>query len=136
MEGQKETTNVVNPYVYPGLKVTENEINSIMNDAIRTRYKVTKEDLLEIISQETGITISDIMSRSREREIINARFIYCAILKKNFGYTLTSIGKLLDYRDHTSIRHAILQFNNRILTEESFRITVSNVLHKIGYKTK
>ncbi len=136
MEEQKEATIMVNPYVFPGLKVTESEKKNILSDAIHTRYKITKEDLLEIISQETGITMTDIMSRSREREIINARFMYCAILKKNFGYTLTSIGKLLDYRDHTSIRHAIMQFNNRIHTEESFRITVSNILHKIGYKTK
>lgn len=136
MEEQKEKIKVVNPYVYPGLKVDESERNSILCDAIHNRYKITKDDILEIVSQETGISVSDILSRLRDREIINARFIACAVLKKNFGYTLTNIGKFLGNRDHTSIRHAIIQFNNRVLTEESFRITVNNILYKIGYKTK
>ena len=136
MEEQKERITVVNPYVFPGLKVTEKEKTNILSTTIHGRYGINKEDLLEIISQETGITISEIMSRSRKREKINARFIYCAILKNNFGYTLTRIGELLDCRDHTSIRHAVQQYNNRLHTEESFRITVSNILNKIRYKTK
>lgn len=136
MSEQKDSKKIVNPYVYPGLRIDESERQNIFTDALQARYKITIEELLEIISKETGVSIQDILRRSRKKEIINARFIYCSILRTHFGYTLERIGETLDSRDHTSIRHALIQYKNRVTTEESFRDTVHNIYNRIGFKTK
>lgn len=136
MTEQKDEKEVVNPYVFPGLKMNENEKQGLFSSAFHTRYKITREELLEMISKETGVTVEQITQKSRKKEIVNARFIYCSILRNHFGYTLQRIGETLGSRDHTSIRHALIQYKNRVTTEESFRDIVHNIYNRIGFKTK
>ena len=133
MSEQREEKNYLNPYIFPGLKVSEKEKNKIHSEVQHRYHKITKEELLEIISQESGVSVNDIIQRSRKREIINARFIFCSILKEHFGYTLTRIGEqMINGRDHTSVRHALIQYKNRINTEESFRHLVKRIYNKIS----
>jgi chromosomal replication initiator protein len=111
------------------------EKRKILTEEKYKHYKLTKEDLLQIIAEEGGVRMSDIVKRSRKREIVNARFIYCAILKDHFNYTLVRIGDEIDGRDHTSVRHAITEFRNRLYTEDNFKSLVQNIYSRIGLKT-
>lgn len=131
-----ETELILNPYVFPGLKINEKEKRKILSSSIHNHYKISKEDVLEIISQEVGVTMSQIVKRTRTKEVVDARFIFCAILKDHFGYTLQRIGDEMDGRDHTSIRHAIIEYRNRVYQEERFRNLVNNIYNRIGFKTK
>ncbi len=136
MSEQRDEKTIVNPYVFPGLKVNEKEKNKIYTKSLHGRYNVSKEDLLSIISEESGVSVKQIIEKSRKREVVNARFIFCFILKNDFGYTLKRIGEQISGRDHTSIRHALIEYRNRINTEEPFKILVNNIYSKIGYKSK
>lgn len=131
-----ENELILNPYVFPGLKINEKEKRKILSSSIHNHYKISKEDVLEIISQEVGVTMTQIVKRTRTKEVVDARFIFCAILKDHFGYTLQRIGDEMDGRDHTSIRHAIIEYRNRVYQEERFRNLVNNIYNRIGYKTK
>jgi chromosomal replication initiator protein len=131
-----EEKPILNPYVFPGLKVNEKEKRKILSSTIHKHYKISKEDVLEIIAEEVGVPMTQIIKRSRRRELVNARFIYCAILKDHFGYTLERIGDEIDGRDHTSIRHAIIEYRNRLYQEETFKNIVNNIYNRIGIKTK
>lgn len=131
-----ETELILNPYVFPGLKINEKEKRKILSSSIHNHYKISKEDVLEIISQEVGVTMTQIVKRTRTKEVVDARFIFCAILKDHFGYTLQRIGDEMDGRDHTSIRHAIIEYRNRVYQEERFRNLVNNIYNRIGFKTK
>ncbi len=86
MTEEKDTQTIMNPYVFPGLKVNEEEIKEIITKSFHGRNKISKDELLEIIASESGISISDIVKRSRKKEIINARFIFCSILKNQLPY--------------------------------------------------
>lgn len=130
-----EAKTTLNPYVFPGLKINEKEKRKILSGTLHKHYKISKEDVLEIISEEVGVSMSQIIKRSRRREVVNARFIFCAILKDHFGYTLERIGEEIDGRDHTSIRHAIIEYRNRVYQEETFRNLVNNIYNRIGFKT-
>jgi len=131
----RDTKTIMNPYVFPGLLLDVKEKRNILSEEKYRHYKLSKEDLLQIIAEEGGVRISDIVKRSRKREIVNARFIFCAILKDHFGYTLVRIGNEIDGRDHTSVRHAITEFRNRLYTEENFKSLVQNIYNRIGLKT-
>ena len=131
----KDTKTIMNPYVFPGLMIDVKEKRKILTEEKCKHYKLTKENLLQIIAEEGGVRMSDIVKRSRKREIVNARFIYCAILKDHFNYTLVRIGDEIDGRDHTSVRHAITEFRNRLYTEDDFKSLVQNIYSRIGLKT-
>ena len=126
-----EKKPTLSPYVFPGLKINQSDLSEIRKITKNLQYHLTKDDILEIISQECEVGICDILSRSRKSEAVKGRHIFCAILKKYYGYKLKKIGGIVD-RDHTSIIHSIEQFNNRYQFEESYRDSVHRVYQRMG----
>lgn len=126
-----ESKPSLSPYVFPGLKVSQSDLSEIKSMTKNLRYHLTKDDILEIVSQECEVSIKDILSRSRKSEAVKGRHIFCAILKNYYGYKLKKIGGIVD-RDHTSIIHSIEQFHNRYQFEESYRDSVQRVYQRMG----
>ena len=52
-------------------------------------------------------------------------------MKKHFTYSLKRIGSIV-HRDHTSVIHAIEEFDNRLKNEDHFKSMVNNIYSKIG----
>ena len=71
----------ISPYSFPGLKLTISDKRKILKDRTTNRVRLSKEDVLDIISNESGVGVHEIVSRSRKKEIVNARFIFCSIMK-------------------------------------------------------
>lgn len=122
----------ISPYVFPGLKVTPHERRRLKAKLKLFNFKLSKEEVLSIIAEECEVTPAEIVCRSRERELVNARFIFCGIMKIYYNYSLNTIGQMIDGRDHTSIMHAVTMFKDRFKQEDAFRDTVLNVYDKIG----
>ena len=125
----------ISPYSFPGLKLTISDKRKILKDRTN-RVRLSKEDVLDIISNESGVGVHEIVSRSRKKEIVNARFIFCSIMKDHYNYSLVYIGELIGGRDHTSIIHAINQHRSRVKNEDTYRDLTSNIYQKISLKNK
>ena len=110
----------ISPYSFPGLKLDQKDKQQIKNNTKLLRYKITKEEILEIIADECGITVSQILDKTRKKEVINGRFIFCGIIGNVVG------------RDHTTVIHAVRKFKDRIRNEDDFRDLVKGVYNKIG----
>ena len=126
----------ISPYSFPGLKLTIGDKRKILKDTTTNRVRLSKEDVLDIISNESGVGVHEIVSRSRKKEIVNARFIFCSIMKDHYDYSLVYIGELIGGRDHTSIIHAINQHRSRVKNEDTYRDLTSNIYQKISLKNK
>jgi chromosomal replication initiator protein len=120
------------PYVFPGLKLTQKEKENLKNSQRSLRYKMSKDEILEIIAEECSIRVSDITSKTRKTEVVNGRFIFCGVMKEYFGYSLKKIGEFVGGRDHSTIMHSIREYKNRYQNEEHYRSTVNNIYNKIG----
>ena len=125
-------TTCVNPYVFPGLKLTQRERENFKNNQRSLRYRISKDEILEIIAEECCIKVSDIANKTRKREVINGRFIFCGIMKEHFGYSLKKIGEFVGGREHTTVIHSIEKYHDRYQTEEHYRMMVNNIYNKIG----
>ena len=126
----KETR--INPYVFPGLKLTQREREELKNSQRSLRYRMSKDEILQIIAEECSIRVSDISDRTRKKEVVNGRFIFCGIMKEYFGYSLKKIGEFVGNRDHTTIMHSIETYKDRYQTEEYYRSIVNNIYNRIG----
>jgi chromosomal replication initiator protein len=122
----------LSPYVFPGLKLTQKEREGLKNSQRSLRYKISKDEILEIIAEECSIKVSDIASKTRKTEVVNGRFIFCGVMKEYFGYSLKKIGEFVGGRDHTTIIHSIKEYKNRYQNEEHYRHMVNNIYNKIG----
>ena len=66
-------------------------------------------DLLGIVSAVTRLSISDLLSKSRKREIIEAREIYCDYAR-SLGLSLLQIGRVI-YKHHSTVIYLARQCN-------------------------
>lgn len=58
--------------------------------------------------------------KSRKREVVELRHIFCAIARM-MRFTCVSVGEFLGGRDHTTVLHNVHVFNNLLETSELFR---------------
>ena len=118
----------INPYVYPGIKT---EFIPAIKNKQYWRSRITPEEVMNIIAQNYGITTTDILSRVRKREMCDARHMFCAIMRKQFRYSLKSIGWMVSGRDHTTAIHSIRTFNDRCKNEEDFKKLSERIITQV-----
>jgi len=115
----------VSPYVFAGL-----------NDASKLRIQsdlsplVTPEQILEIIGKNCNVTVSDILSRTRIREIVEARQMFCYVVREKFGYPLSRIGRMVN-RDHATAIHSIKAHKDRCDVIKEYRNLTTKVFRDI-----
>jgi len=90
-----------------------------------TRYKLefTKERDEKIQSEvcsRYGLEWSMILSRSRVREVVDARRLYIGILRDIFRLTLQEIGNILN-KNHATILHNINQHDTFVKILKSYK---------------
>lgn len=122
----------VSPYSYPGIKLSQKDREEFRNSQRSLRYRMSKDEILQIIADECMVSVSDIVDRTRKKEVVNGRFIFCGIMKDYFGYSLKKIGEFVGNRDHTTIIHSVEKYHDRYENEDHFRNSVNTIYNKIG----
>lgn len=122
---------IINPYAFPGVKIAglDKDKYPYLN---YEKYNFSRNEIIEVICKECEVTLEDLSSNSRKREIVDARKILSAALKIKLNPTLVSIGKLLGDRDHTTIRNLLLKFKDHCGNDDAFKIKARNILNKLG----
>ena len=78
-----------------------NELRAKQNSESFSINPANPDEILLEVSKYYGITVTQILGRSRKKEIKNPRHIVCYILTKR-GYSLSTVGKIMG-RDHSTI---------------------------------
>jgi chromosomal replication initiator protein len=122
----------VSPYCFPGIKLSQKEKEEFRNSQRSLRYRMGKDEILQIVADVCTVTVSDIIDKTRKREVVNGRFIFCGIMKDYFGYSLKKIGEFVGNRDHTTIIHSVEKYHDRYQNEDHFRNSVNMIYNKMG----
>ena len=95
---------------------------------------ITLEDIIKLIAKEFNIKPSEIVSKSRNKNIVAAR--RCAIyLAREFTKESTPIiAKYFGLKDHSAVSHAIKNFNKKLKEDSEFRIKIEELKNKIQIK--
>jgi chromosomal replication initiation ATPase DnaA len=128
-----EKNKMLSPYVFPGIKIDFIKREDYPYLFKPKELQLTKEAILEIISFESGISIEMITSKCREKSLVDARNLYCKILKDALKMKLTKIAKELG-KDHTTIIWNIRKFDDRYELEDDYREFSDRVFKKVGLK--
>lgn len=67
-----------------------------------------EKSVLEFVVKTSGVTAEEIKSPSRTKRFVEARSLYCYILR-SFGWSYPDIGRYAN-RDHTSVMHLVKLF--------------------------
>ena len=93
---------------------------------------VTPELILDVVSEHTGVSISDIKSNKRPAEIALPRQIVMYLCRKMTDVPLKSIGILLGGKNHSTIKHGVEKIENDLLVDQQLANTIDIIKKKIN----
>ena len=82
--------------------------------------KITSLDILKVVAHVTGISIPEIRSSRRQKELVRARFLACILIKELTTLSYPAAGRAMGGRDHTSILNAVITGTKRMKEDQTF----------------
>jgi chromosomal replication initiator protein len=96
-----------------------------------TAREISIDFIQKIVCDYFNITLDLINSKTRKREIVQARQLAMFFAKKHTKASLATIGLHCGNKDHATVLHACRTVNNLIDTDKQFRIYVEELDKKI-----
>ncbi len=93
----------------------------------RTATPVTAEHVIECVCGYFGIDVSAVMGRRRDRPTALARQVAMYLAKHDTGLGLTTIGKVMGGRDHSTVSYACSRIAERISHDSSLERDIANI---------
>lgn len=94
--------------------------------------EITAQLIVEVVSEHFGITVNQIMSKSRSNDIAKPRQIAMYLCKNMTDLPLNSIGQLLGGRDHSTVNHGIKKVTDEMSSDPNYKQTVEAIRKKIN----
>lgn len=91
----------------------------------------TMEDIIQIICEETGVSINAIRGKTRIRTVVLARHLVSYYGKICTNLSLQQIGEVIGGKDHTTVIHANKSIKDLIETED---MAVCGAIAKINMR--
>ncbi|NKQ40110.1 MAG: chromosomal replication initiator protein DnaA [Sulfurovum sp.] len=133
-----------------GTLIKLNAMSSMLNQditleftktAIKDQLKEKQENvsidhIVKIISKEMNVKPSDIRSKKRTRNVVNARRIVIYLARNLTPNSMPQIAQYVGMKDHTAISHAMKKINEIIESDENFKVLLEEFSNKIGTTPK
>lgn len=91
------------------------------------KKQITMDKIQNVVSSYFNIDLKDIHSKSRKREIVQARQVAMFLSKKYTDYSYSHIGCQVGKRDHATVLHACRTIQDSLDIDKSFRTTMKNI---------
>ena len=80
-------------------------------------------------------SVSDIISKKKNKEIANPRQICMYLSRKYTDYSLQNIGKIMGNRDHTTVIHGHDKIGKMLETDENLKSNLDIIIKKLNPPT-
>lgn len=94
--------------------------------------EVTIQLIVEVVSEHFGISLDQMMSRGRSKNISKPRQIAMYLCQNMTSEPLENIGNLLGGRDHSTIIHGIRKVEQDLSTDDELQKTIDTIKKKIN----
>ena len=113
-------------------EITLEFAKNILRDQIKEkRENINLESIVETVSKERNIKPSDMKSKSRSKNIVEARRIVIYLAKNLTPNSMPQIAQFFNMKDHSAVSHSIKKINELIETNEYFKVRVEELKNKI-----
>ena len=92
---------------------------------------IVLDTIMKIIAKDYDVSINDIKSKKRLKNIANARQIAFYLMKKLSHCSLQSIGSFIGGRDHSTVIHAINKVEETLAKDPTFKKKLQTLEQKI-----
>lgn len=120
-----------------GQEITLEFAKNAIKDQIKEKQEnVTIDDIVKIISKELNVKPSDIRSKKRTKNVVNARRISIYLARNLTPNSMPQIALYFGMKDHTAISHAMKKIKEVIEGDENFKVLLEEFSNKIGTRQK
>ena len=113
-------------------EITLEFAKNILRDQIKEkRENINLENIVEIVSKELNVKPSEMKSKLRSKNIVEARRIVIYLAKNLTPNSMPQIAQFFNMKDHSAVSHSIKKINELIETNEYFKVRVEELKNKI-----
>ncbi len=98
-----------------------------------TTHEISIDYIQKIVCDYFGLPVDQINTKTRRREIVQARQLAMYFSKKHTKSSLATIGLHCGNKDHATVLHACKTVSNLIETDKNFRTFVNEINKKISH---
>jgi len=121
---------------YAGLmnqKLTLEFAQNVIKDQLAEKQaNVSIDDIVKIVSKELNIKLSDIKSKKRTKDVVNARRISIYLTRNLTPNSMPQIAVYFGMKDHTAVSHAMKKINETVQNDENFKVLLEELSNKIN----
>ncbi len=110
--------------------------NAIKDQLKEKKENITIDDILKLVSKELNIKPSDIRSKKRTKNVVNARRISIYLARSLTPNSMPQIAMYFGMKDHTAISHAMKKINEIIENDENFKVLLEELSNKVHSYTQ
>lgn len=112
----------------PSLKEVKQLLGVYINIAHR---RPTPQNVIKSVAEFYKIPMSDLIKRSRRKEVVHPRQIAMFLLREEVKYSFPEIGAKLGGRDHSTVIHACVKIKEEELNNDATRQELSLIKERI-----
>jgi len=106
--------------------------NAIKDQLKEKKENVTIDDIVKIVSRELNIKPSDIKSKKRTKNVVNARRIVIYLARNLTPNSMPQIALYFGMKDHTAISHTMKKINEILENDENFKVQLEELSNKVN----
>jgi chromosomal replication initiator protein len=110
--------------------------NAIKDQLKEKKENISIDDIVKLVSKELNIKPSDIKSKKRTQNVVNARRISIYLARNLTPNSMPQIAVYFGMKDHTAISHAMKKINEIIENDENFKVLLEELSNKVHTDTK
>lgn len=104
----------------------------VMKNFIKTSQAELKiEDIQNMVCSFYNLSYNDLLSKTRKREIVQARQITMYLAKKYTKNSLKAIGEHFAGKDHTTVIHSCQTVENLMDTDSAYKEKLDEIMQKV-----
>jgi len=105
-----------------------------LKDMIETQKEITPQIIMDLVAEHFNISVGDILSKKKNKEIAVPRQICMYLCKTYTDYSFQAIGKLMGNRDHSTVLHGHNKIGELMTNskDDSMKTTVDILIKKLN----
>ena len=106
------------------LELTQRIVRKVVNSESKA---VTVDEIINTVCKHFGLETATIHTKSRKREVVQARQIAMYLAKKHTDFSTAKIGTLIGNKDHATVLHACKTIKQLKEVDKSFRAEIEEI---------
>jgi len=117
---------------FNGDHLTPDRIEAILADMVPLKAQATPEEVIGLVARHFDISLDDLASPSRRREIVQARQVAMYLLRNELALSYANVGAMFGGRDHATVMHSVEKIQGLLQSDDVIENAVENLRSKIA----